>query len=312
MLVFGSRALRYHFPQFRAPRDWDLVGTRGDVERLDELLTRRGHQAPHKVHYDYDGVMVELDVADGRDLWSRTLQAFGDAPILEVPVLGPLRVPPAAFVLFTKQCPLIYRGVHWHKNLEDLYQLQEWIAEVPQEARELLRPMQEHARGLYGETHARVTRSQPDACHPKMPTQPEPGLHHQLHERMKLGATPIVQLDGAWQAFPNLQGGEKLHAMRQLFAEEAMVLAATLHLQSARQTTYSAAQLKRGALRRLIQSALPEAWRYFGINNYREISALIPETWVERIADLEHLRPDASQVCAADEALLVEDPVDGA
>jgi hypothetical protein len=302
MLVFGSRALRYHFPEFREPKDWDLAGTRADVERLDKVLPRRGHQAPYKVHFDYDGVTVELDISEERQFWARALHLFRDAPVLDEPVLGPLRVPPPAFVLFTKQCGLIYGVIHWHKNLEDLYQLQQWITEVPPEARELLRPMQEHSRSMHGEAHARVTRSQPDACHPKMPTRPDAEQHRRLHEQMKLGAKPMVDIDGAWQGFTHLEGDERLHNMRLLFAEEAMVLAATLHLQSPRQTLHPPAQLKRAALRRLIQSALPEAWRYFGVNNYREIAALIPEAWAERISELEHLRPDLSKTCDGEDA----------
>lgn len=311
MLVFGSRALRYHFSQFREPQDWDLAGTRADVERLDRALPRRGHQAPHKAHFEYAATMVEVDIAEERPFWGRALHVFRNAPILDEPVLGPLRVPPPAFMLFTKQCGLIYGVKHWYKNLEDLYQLQEWVTDVPPEARDLLRPLQEHSRGMYGDAHAKATRSQPDACHPKMPAQPEPALHRRLHEQLKLGAKPVADGDGAWQAFPQLRGEEKLHQMRLLFAEEAMVLAATLHLRSPRQTTHPAAQLKRAALRRLIQSALPEAWRYFGLNNYREISALIPETWLERIAELEHLRPDASSTCDDERATVVEDVSDG-
>jgi hypothetical protein len=297
MLVFGSRALRYHFPQFREPRDWDLAGTRADVERLDRLLPRRGRQAEYKVHFEYDSATVEVDIAEERPFWARAMHVFRDAPILEDRVLGPLRVPPAAFLLFTKQCGLIYGVRHWHKNLEDIYQLQQWITEVPQEARDLLRAMQEDTRSMHGEAHANATRSQPDACHPRMPTQPEAELHRRLHECVKLGATPLVDRDGAWQGFPQLEGDEKLHTMRLLFAEEALVLAATTHLGSPRQATYPPAQLKRSALRRLIQSALPEAWRYFGVNNYREIAALIPETWVDRVSELEHLRPDRAHAC---------------
>jgi len=310
MLVYGSRALRYHFPQFREPKDWDLVGTRADVERLAQVLPRRGQPSPYKVHFEYNSVTVEVDIAEERPFWMRALQLFPEAPILDEPVLGPLRVPPPALVLFTKQCGLIYGVVHWHKNLEDIYQLQEWITEVPAEARELLRPMQENARRMYGEAHARASRSHPDACHPKMPTQPDAEPHRRLHDCLKLGARPIVDLDGAWKGFPQLQGDEKLQQMRLLFAEEAMVLAATIHLKSPRQATNSPAQLKRAALRTLIQSALPEAWRYFGINNYREISGLIPETWIERIRELEHLRPDSSKSCADERALVVEDSVD--
>jgi hypothetical protein len=307
MLVYGSRALRYHFPQFREPQDWDLAGTRADVERLEQLLPRRGHRARHKAHFEYDARLVEVDIAEESPFWARALHVFRDAPILDQSLFGPLRVPPPAFLLFTKQCALIYGVVHWHKNLEDLYQLQQWITDVPQEARDLLRPMQEHSRGMHGENHARMTRSHPDACHPKMPTQPDAEPHRRLHECLKLGAKPIVDIDGAWQGFPQLKGDEKLQQMRLLFAEEAMVLAATIHLQSPRQTTNPASQLKRAALRTLIQGALPEAWRYFGINNYREISALIPETWIERISELEHLRPDASKTCADERALVVED-----
>lgn len=307
MLVFGSRALRYHFPQFREPRDWDLAGTRADVERLDQLLPRRGHQAPAKVHFEYGSTMVEVDVAEERPFWAQALHVFRDAPVLDDPVLGPLRVPPPAFMLFTKQCGLIYGVTHWHKNLEDIYQLQAWITEVPLEVRPLLRPLQEISRDMYGEAHARVTRSRPDACHPKMPTQPEGELHRQLHERMKLGPRPAVDTEGAWQGFRPLQGDDRLHAMRRLFAEEALVLAASLHLASPRQVTHPPAQLKRAALRRLIQSALPEAWRYFAINNYREVAALMPETWPERLRDLEHLRPDVAHTCEDEDAVTVKD-----
>jgi hypothetical protein len=63
-------------------------------------------------------------------------------------------------------------------------------------------------------------------------------------------------------------------------------------------------------LRRLIQSALPEAWRYFGVNNYREISALIPDTWIRRIADLELSRPDVSNACQGENAPVVMDVID--
>jgi hypothetical protein len=279
------------------------------VERLDTILPRRGQQAPYKAHFAYGAALIEVDISEERPFWARAMHVFRDAPILDEPVLGPLRVPPPAFLLFTKQCGLIYGVRHWYKNLEDLYQLQQWITEVPQQARDLLRIMQEDARSMHGETHAKATRLQPDACHPKMPTQPDREPHRRLHEQMKLGATPMVDIDGAWQGFTELAGDEKLHAMRRLFAEEAMVLAATTHLKSPRQTTHPPAQLKRAALRRLIQSALPEAWRYFGVNNYREISALIPENWVERLGELEHLRPDPSQICDGEDARFVGDSV---
>jgi hypothetical protein len=277
------------------------------VERLDQLLPRLGHQTERKAHFEYNSAMVEVDIAEEEPYWARALQTFSDAPVWDEPVLGPLRIAPPAFILFTKQCSLIYPVRHWHKNLEDLYQLQQWITEVPREVRDLQRAAQDHARSLHGEAHAKATTSQADACHPRLPAQPAAEPHRQLHELMKLGQKPMVDFDGAWQAFPKLEGDDKLNNMRRLFAEEAMVLAATLHLQSPRQTTYTPPQLKRAALRRLIQSALPEAWRYFGVNNYREIAALIPETWAERIRELEPLRPDVSRTCDGEDTRFVQD-----
>src|SRR5262245_10757576 len=202
MLVYGSRALRYHFPQFRQPKDWDLVGTRAEVERLDQLLPRRGEQSQFKVHYDYHSVLVEVDIVEESPFWPRAMHVFRDAPVLEDPVLGPLRVPHPALVLFTKQVGLIFGVLHWHRNLADLYQLQAWITEGDPEVRAFLRPVHERSSGRRAEGHARLPRLRPDACHPKLPTQPEPELHRRLHERMKLGSKPMVDIEHAWQAFP--------------------------------------------------------------------------------------------------------------
>ena len=62
MLLISSRAIRYHFPDFREPRDWDLIGTDEDIARLDRILERSpsDRQRREKVHYRLDDVLVEV------------------------------------------------------------------------------------------------------------------------------------------------------------------------------------------------------------------------------------------------------------
>ena len=90
MLLIGSRAIRHHFPEFRPPRDWDLVGTEEDIARLDRLLPKSPLDTPGgtKTCYSYRGVLVE--VANGTMLpyWASACEAFASEPTLEDPVLG--------------------------------------------------------------------------------------------------------------------------------------------------------------------------------------------------------------------------------
>jgi hypothetical protein len=65
--------------------------------------------------------------------------------------------------------------------------------------------------------------------------------------------------------------------------------------------------VKRLALRALITSALPPAWRYFGVNHYREISAMIPDEFFDRMRACEHLRPSNVSACDTGD-ILCESP----
>src|SRR5690554_476557 len=301
MLLIGSRAIRYHFADFREPRDWDVIGTDEDIARLDEILERstRHSQRRDKVHYLLGDVMVEVANASAVPYWKLVDEAFRDAPTIEEPSLGTLRVAPAPYLLLTKQCGLIYHIVHWHKNLEDFYYLRDRIPFIPDAVAALLPHALDDSRRMFGANHARAAR-ECSGCHPDLPPPRDADLHALLHERLKLGATTAIGEEGAWDAFPNATPQDRRPKMISLFAEEAMVLAAERFLGPALdEASRDPRQLIRWALRNLITSRLPESWRYFGVNYYRDIAARIPERWVDSIRDLESLRPVCDEPCSA-------------
>src|SRR5512145_768630 len=139
MLLIGSRAIRYHFPEFREPVDWDLVGTTDDLRRLDRVLTRREteRRVPaerlFKAHYLYEGTRVEVANADLIPYWRRVCEVFEDAPTFDGGPLGTVRVASPDYLLLTKQCGLVYGIAHWHKNLEDVYYLRDRIPRISEE-----------------------------------------------------------------------------------------------------------------------------------------------------------------------------------
>lgn len=298
MLLFGSRALHYSIPEFRKPLDWDLVGTEEDLERLSGLLPpyQGKKKTPHKTVFVYEGVPLEFVVCQPGDYWWQVREAFRDEQTIELPILGKLTIPPPSFCLITKQISLIYRIHHWHKNLEDIYFLRNYIQTIPPHVEALFLPTQEHSRSYFAPHHTRFA-AVPVACHPALSNQPDPILHPQLHERLRLGPRPVASEPDAWKAFPSLSGAARIEKMRMLLAEEAMVFAAHSRLdERGFPEARSDSELKRFALREIAMSHLPEDWRYFCVNHYREIAELIPEDWGKLVEDLVGPAPQGERV----------------
>jgi hypothetical protein len=288
MLLFGSRAICYTIPEFRKPLDWDVVGTPEDLERLSKALPRHTGKRPtaNKTVFLYEGRPLELVIRQPGDYWSLVCEAFKDEPKIEVPILGELTIPPASYCLITKQISLIYRIHHWHKNLEDIYFLRNYIHEIPPHVEALFKATQQNSRDYFASAHTRFPPV-PVACHPALPVQPEAELHKVLHERLRFGTRPVAQEPDAWKAFPHLHGQERMDRMQHLLAEEAMVFAAHCRLKERGfPDARSDSALKRFALRELSMSYLPEDWRYFLVNHYWEIASLIPEDWGKYVAEI--------------------------
>jgi hypothetical protein len=296
MILIGSRAIRYHFPEFREPFDWDLVGTDQEIAALDGVLPRAGTQTPEKAHFRYGRVMVEIASATAVPYWELVTRAFANEPVIHEPMLGALQVAPAAYLLLTKHCGLIYPVVHWHKNLEDLYFMRERVTHIPDTIAALLPETLRDSRRMFHESHQRRTVD----VHACYPPQAHVGPHHaRLHAVLSLGPTAAASAAGAWDGFPSLEGAEKKRQLRVLLAEEAMVLAAEHYLGPQHGfTPKEDAELARWALRMLAIGSLPESFRYFLVNHYREIRDLIPADFLAPVRALDLPRSAGTTPCA--------------
>lgn len=282
MLLIGSRAILYHMPDFRPPRDWDLVGTDEEIERLDRVLPRidKMPRRREKAYFRHRDVMVEVANASATPYWGKVVATFADGPSIVEPVLGELRIPPVEYLMLTKHCGLIYHVLHWHKNLEDLYFLRDRIQTIPERVAALLPDTLADSRRMFAERHAKSDlAAQP--CHPAATRGPlDPVLHRELHERLKVGAAPAVSEPRAWEGFPERTGEARRARMIDLFAEETAVMAAEHALRLTPDRARPEAELIRWAVRMLIVSSMPDSLRYFGVNYYREIVERVPRGWL--------------------------------
>ncbi|MGE0324041.1 MAG: hypothetical protein AB7S68_17135 [Polyangiaceae bacterium] len=285
MLLIGSRAIRWHFPDFRPPQDWDLIGSADEIAWLEQRLPSVPTTHPEfKRAFQYDEVVVEVTNASKSAYWAEVLEEFSAAPTIDEDVLGRLHVAPAAFLLLTKQCGLVYGIYHWHKNLEDLYFLRDRIPTIPESVARFQPLALEDSRRMFEDRH---TDHPLRTCHPST-GGPIDAAHRLLHDELSLvDEAPAVALPSAWAGFPDYPSAERSPLMERLLAEEAMVLAVEdFRARSSGLGVNRTGEFLNRALRELCTGCLPVGWRYFCVNHFREILALVPQGFLSELGDL--------------------------
>jgi hypothetical protein len=294
MLLIGSRAIRYHFPGFREPIDWDLVATSDEIAELDRRLPRQDRERIDKAHYRLGNAVVEVANGSVLPYWGRVLESFAAEPTIVEPTLGSLHVAPAGFLLLTKQCGLIYPILHWHKNLEDLYFLRERVPHMPEHIASLVAEAVDDSRRMFLDLHQKRTVDV-GPCHPDLPRASE--LHRALHARL---VPEVGDAESAWRGFPEVDGKTRLAKLRAFMAEETLIVAAEQYLYPRHGfQSHDEDELVRWALRMLCIGRLPESFRYFLVNHYREVRDLIPKGWLTRAAALGLQREVDANACSA-------------
>ena len=300
MLLIGSRAIRVHFPEFREPRDWDLVGTQSEIDWLATKLPLAGPQRPEKAHFRLEKRLVEVANASLVPYWGKVLELFTSEPQIKHEVFGPTSVAPPGFLLLTKHCGLIYRVVHWHKNLEDLYFLRDRIPTIPAPVSALIADAMADSERMFAVGHDK--NKQAFTCHPSTSGPLDGELHSRLHQRFAHEGLALCEHAGCWSGFVQRNVNERKHLMLQLFAEEAQVVAAQAWIEAGSSNASIEQQHDdqwiRWALRTLCTGELPAGLRYFVVNYYREIRASIPANWADKVRDLLPVNQDFNNPCS--------------
>lgn len=123
MLLIGSRAAKFHFPNFRRPKDYDFIATSKEVDRF---LKRFPHKDTSK-HINKRRALVEINnsiISFEFDL----IEAYPSSNILfkcdknyeyHDPIFGfsyRIASPETLFLLKKSHIPF---NIHWHKNIYD-------------------------------------------------------------------------------------------------------------------------------------------------------------------------------------------------
>jgi len=123
MLLIGSRAARFHYPDFRKPKDYDFIATRKDVE---SFLSTREHvdNSSHdkkiraKVKVGSKVIQFEFDLVESYASSQFLYQADLDFGAFDkkLGISYGVASPHALFIL--KKSHIIF-PIHWHKNIVD-------------------------------------------------------------------------------------------------------------------------------------------------------------------------------------------------
>jgi hypothetical protein len=285
LLLIGSHAAKFHFPDHRPPNDWDLIVNRDEHERLYRLLgpplpttqplaSIRPHQSTTTIHR-FCGEIYELKLEAHLPLWSWVCK---DPPRTEEgetvftdPLLGDVRLASPSLLLLLKQSGAVHPVHFWRKTLLDYHFLKTRTQNVPVrmiEGAHLARARMEE-RFL---RHSAVTPWRPATCAPVTGALLAPTMHADFHKRYARGPHgPLAVVDRAWEGFPTEPPATRRSLMIELLVEEALVLAAT------RQTSLPQPAPLRSlfnwTLRLLITQELPLRWAYFAVDEYREIQS---------------------------------------
>ena len=126
MIVIGSRAARHWLPDFRTPKDWDLIATLAEITRwaelqgdnLESLLPcAEGEKMKARL---IKGGQVEFEIADAGGT-SGLIHAMEHPGILAG--LGTTLKVPALETLWAIKRAHVHRPIHWQKNIRDVHVL---------------------------------------------------------------------------------------------------------------------------------------------------------------------------------------------
>ncbi len=123
MLLIGSRAARFHYPEFRTPKDYDFIATRKDVESF--LKSRRyidnsshDKKIRAKVWIGSERIQFEFDLVESYKSseyiyrYDLDFGTYDDKLRISYGVASPI----ALFVL--KKSHIVF-PIHWQKNIVD-------------------------------------------------------------------------------------------------------------------------------------------------------------------------------------------------
>ena len=137
MILIGSRAARHWLPDFRAPKDWDLIATLAEIgawaqDQDANLVSLVPSSEGEKMKAMMtDGQQVEFEIADAGGT-AGDIHAMAHPGSMEG--LGTTLAVPSLETLWAIKRAHVHRPIHWRKNIADCHVLFAALGTSPSEA----------------------------------------------------------------------------------------------------------------------------------------------------------------------------------
>jgi hypothetical protein len=281
MIIIGSRAISFWYPDFREAKDWDIIARPSEIlawatEAKDSIVDM---VSPHdkKVRFKLkDGSRLEFETItplSSNETLETQINALPYSFKMDIP-FGEANVPSPSILTLIKRSHLDW-NVHWRKNIEDYHWLKDRSEGEPSFS-ELYFYQFRHAENVEKFGVRRInTNMSNEAFFAKSNNSVGRMLDHDdLHDAMKYGGRPL------FETFKNdlskasldktLFDAASLDVQQKLAREEIMVIALERFILPGRERNPSEAYSK--ALQRLTTVMTTGWFRDFLIENWSQIN----------------------------------------
>ncbi len=289
MLLIGSRAAKFHLPDFRAPLDWDFIATEAELQRFyrhPELKPVGDHKGV-KRDFSYGRTYVEVELVTAG---SSSEALFHEHDGGTRTPFGAVRVANLDTLFLLKRSHIPFRHM-WLKHFRDYRVLQEHVGSIPSSMEPTLALRIEETKKrlrfrdkdfsvsndkFFGRSADRVMRIVP---------------HDNIHEAVKFGAIPLFKslkedqnlATVLFHKFLELPFDSKIKNMQ----EECMVLTVERHAIPARlsEKPFFERIAAEQILREMCFNYLPFDFRFFCVDYFDIILKTMPRGFAARAMD---------------------------
>lgn len=281
LILIGSRAAKFHFSNFRNPKDWDFITTRDEIEKFSSLNLVSKHS--DKFTFKSDCGFVEIEFADQNS--SELISQFVDGEI-ETPFgKASIASPDALFLL--KQSHVCFSHM-WNKTFRDYKFFQNWLGCIPNSMKSILEMRIEETKKRLKFKDKNFSVSNEKFFNDRVSRIVE---HDSIHESIKFTDVPIFKLlkddlnsaEISYQKFLELPFDLKIKN----YQEECMALTIERFAIPSRinKTEFDEKRCSGQILRSMCFNYLPFDFRMFCIDHFYEILDSIPEGFSSKVVD---------------------------
>lgn len=286
MLLIGSRAAKFWYPEFRTPKDYDFIATSQEVDNFLSKFSYRdtsSHSKKRRARVEVHGYKLSFEFELAEHYPSSNLIYKNDTTIRNTDNLLSITYgvasPPTLYLL--KKSHIIF-NIHWDKNIQDYLFLRgkcqtDFVDFLPGWKRDALRLRFDEIKARIKSKEMNFDQDNSEFFKKSEKFVNRVVEHDSLHYATCFNDKPLFlsAKDDLTKAALSKEKIRKMFHLQkiQMIQEEIMVLALERYIipcMLAKQT-YNARSAYRKIAAKMVHNYLPYFLRYFAADNFMEI-----------------------------------------